>query len=140
MDGYVTTYGWMLDLGLKPAEILALSVVWSFGKDGEWFRGSASYLGKWMGVKKKDTVIRALSALVKKGILEKRERWEKGQKLCDYRPSPKWGRGTPKNGAGAVPEMGIHNNRLDSNRDKEKVNNEKGEVHIPLDEFLNRRK
>ena len=86
MDGYVTIHGWMLELGLNGRELNALAVIWSFGKDGEWFTGSASYLCRWMGVKNKHTAISALSSLVQKGILERRERWENGQRLCDYRP------------------------------------------------------
>ena len=135
MDGYVKVYDWMQELGLKPGEILAFAVIFSFGKDGEWFQGSASYLGTRMGVKKKDNVIRALSSLVNMGILEKRERWEKGQKLCDYRPAPKWGRGVPKMGTGAVPESGIHNNRPDSNRDNSKEINNKERVTMSPEEF-----
>ena len=136
MEPYITLQGWMLELGLKPGELIAFAVIYSFGKDGDWFHGSASYLGKWMGVKKKDNVIKALSSLVKKGLIEKRERWENGQKLCDYRPSPKRGRGIPKSGTGGIPESGIHNNRPDSDSDKKEIYKESGEVHLSVDEFL----
>ena len=135
MDGYVKVYDWMQGLGLKPGEILALAVIYSFGKDGDWFTGSASYLGKWMGVTRKHTIYDALSSLVEKGLLEKRERWEKGQKMCDYRPSPKWGRGIPKKGVGAVPDSGIHNNRPDRNRDNSKEINNKERVTMSPEEF-----
>lgn len=141
MSGYVKVYDWMLGLELKPSEILAFAVIFSFGKDGEWFQGSASYLGTKMGVKKKHNVIRALSALVGKGLLEKRERWEKGQKLCDYRPCPKWARGMPKKGIGAVPESGIHKNRPDSIRDNSKeINNKERVTMSPEDFHLRHRK
>ena len=136
MDGYVKVYDWMLELGLKPSEILAFAVIYSFWKkDGGWFQGSASYLGTRMGVKKKDNVIRALSSLVKNGILEKRERWENGQKLCDYKPSPKRGRGIPEKRTGAVPESGLHKNRPDSNRDNLKEINNKEIGRLSLDDF-----
>lgn len=135
METYVKVYDWMRELGLRPSELIALAVIWSFGKDGDWYTGSASYLGSWMGVKKKDNIIRALSALVTKGILEKRERWENGQKLCDYRPSPKWGRGIPKKGPGPVPESGIHNNRPDNNRDNSKEINNKERATMSPEDF-----
>ena len=139
MDAYVKVYGWMLELGLKPGEILAFAVIFSFGKDGEWFQGSASYLAEHIGVKDRDTVFKYLSSLVGKGLLERRERWEKGQKLCDYRPTEKTGRGDPKNGQGAYRKNGLHNNRPDSNRDNSKEINNK-ENHISMEEFLNKRK
>ena len=145
MDRYVTIYDWMLELGLKPCELIAYSVIWSFWKEDKVFTGSASYLGKWMGVRKKDNVIRALSALVDKGLIEKRERWERGQKLCDYKPSPIRGQGIPKKGTGAipgtgtgaVPKKGIHNNRPD--RDRPYSDSDKKEykeiVQLSLEEF-----
>lgn len=148
MDRYVKVYDWMLELGLKPGELLAYAVIFSFGKDGDWYTGSASYLGKWMGIKKKHNVIHALASLVQKGLLEKREKWEKGQKMCDYRPCPNraWGgpkKGTgamPKKGPGPMPDSGIHNNRPDSNRpysdsDKEEINNKEVFVHLSVDEW-----
>ena len=148
MDRYIKVYEWMRELGLKPGELLAFAVVYSFGKYGDWYTGSASYLASWIGVKKKDAVFRYLSRLIEKGLLEKRERWEKGQHLCDYRPTPKGGRGDPKKGpggdpkkwSGADPKKGFHNNRPDSNRpdsdsDKKKYIYKEGVVQLPLDEF-----
>lgn len=145
MDRYVTIFDWMLELGLNGRELNAYAVIYSFGKNGDWFTGSASYLGQWMGVKKKDNVYRALSALMDKGLIEKRERWERGQKLCDYRPAPKRGRGTPEKGVGATPEKGpgptpkkgFHNNRPD--RDRPYSDSDKKEykeiVQLSLEEF-----
>lgn len=135
MDGYVKVYDWMQGLGLKPGEILALAVIYSFGKDGDWFTGSASYLGKWMGVKDKHTVIGALSSLVEKGLLEKRERWEKGQKMCDYKPCEKITRPMPENHTGAMLKNRIHNNRPDRNRDNSKEINNKERVTMSPEEF-----
>jgi hypothetical protein len=140
MGNYIKVYDWMLELGLRPSELLAFAVIYSFGKDGEWFQGSASYLGKWMGVKKKDNIIRALSSLVNKGLLEKHEKWEKGQKMCDYRPVPNRGRGIPKTGIGGIPESGIHNNRPDTYRDNNKEIKNKERVHLSVDEFMKKHK
>ena len=145
MDRYVTIFDWMLELGLNGRELNAYAVIYSFGKSGDWFTGSASYLGKWMGVRKKDNVYRALSALMDKGLIEKRERWERGQKLCDYRPTPKRGQGNPGKGAGATPvtgpgptpKKGLHNNRPD--RDRPYSDSDKKEykeiVQLSLEEF-----
>ena len=147
MDGYVTIHGWMLELGLNGRELNALAVIWSFGKGGEWFTGSASYLCRWMGVKNKHTAISALSSLVQKGLLERRERWENGQRLCDYRPRQNLTRGMSKNNTGGMPRNGtggmskfdIHNNRPGSNRpdinrdNKEIKNKEIG--RLSLDDF-----
>ena len=136
-DRYVKVFDWMLEPDLKPCEVLAYAVVYSYGKDGEWFTGSASYLGKWMGVKRKHTVYDALSSLVEKGLLEKRERWEKGQHLCDYRPVRK----THHPGAKTVPGPGAktvpHNNRPDSDSDKKEIYKER-RVQLTLDEWKKR--
>ena len=145
MDRYVTIYDWMLELGLKPCELIAYSVIWSFWTQGMVFTGSASYLAKWSGVKKKETVYKALSSLVSKGLVEKRERWKNGEKVCDYNPvqktdqgSPKKGQGGgPKNGPGPYPKNGHHNNRSDSNRsDSDSDKKEYKEiVQLSLEEF-----
>ena len=138
MEGYVTIHGWMLELGLNGRELNALAVIWSYGKDGGWFSGSASYLGKWMGVTRKHTIYDALSALVKKGLLEKRERWEKGQKLCDYRPVRETHQGSAKSAQGGGAKTVLHNNRPDSNRDNLKeIKNKESFVHQSLDDFIN---
>lgn len=102
-DHFVPIYDWMLELGLNGRELNAFAVVYSFWKkDGGWYQGSASYLAKWMGVKDKHTVINALTSMVGKGILEKRERFEKGQHLCDYRPCEKFTRGMLENNTGGM--------------------------------------
>ena len=85
-SNYLAIMDWMLDLGLNHNELPAYAVVWSFSRDGEsWFRGSASYVARWMGVADKRTAIKALSSLVDKGLVEKRDRWENGVHFCDYR-------------------------------------------------------
>jgi len=124
MEHYVKIYDWMLELGLNGRELNALAVITSFGQDGGWFQGSASYLGRWMGVKKKETVRIALKSLVDKHLVEKRDRWEKGEKFCDYKPVRKTAQvgrepaqSGPKNGQGGGPKNGHHYNRPDTNSD-----------------------
>ena len=136
MENYVTTYDWMLELGLKGVEINAFAVIFSFWKEGKVFQGSASYLGRWMGVASKKTVRTALSKLVKKGLVEKRERWEKGEKFCDYRPNMSGAKITP-GGVTNAPGGGVnftpHTYRPDSDSDKKEINNK--EIHLSVEEF-----
>ena len=139
-DHFVPIYDWMLELGLKPGELIAFAVIYSFWKkDGGWFHGSASYLAKCIGVKKNETVYKTLASLVKKGMVEKRERWEKGEKFCDYQPVRKTDGGRPENGVGTSPKNGHHYNRPDYTKDyKKEINNK--EIHLSVEEFLSRRK
>ena len=134
MDRYVAIYDWMLELGLNGRELNAFAVIYSYGKTGDWFTGSASYLGKWMGVKRKHTILDALSALVEKGLVEKRERWEKGQHLCDYRPVRTPHQGGAKTTPGPGAKSSLHNNRPDSDSDKKKLYKE-NRVQLSLDEW-----
>lgn len=134
-DHFVPIYDWMRELGLKPTELLTFAVVYSFGKDGDWFTGSASYLGKWMGLSHRHSIYAVLTSLVEKELLEKRERYEKGQKLCDYRPGRKASRGGRKPTTGCAEtdpgprtETDHHYIRPDKIRDKYIVK-------ISLDEF-----
>ena len=135
MDRYVKIYDWMLELGLNGRELNALAVITSFGRDGEWFQGSASYLGRWMGVTRRQTVMRALGTLIGKGLIEKRERWEKGEKYCDYRPIRKTHRGCAENARGVCAENAHHNNRPESDSDKKEIYKEMG--HLSVADFIN---
>jgi len=148
MEPYVKIYEWMLDLGLNVRELNALAVIVGFWKGGRWFQGSASYLGRWMGGATSKTVRSALSSLVEKGFVEKRERWEKGEKMCDYRPGQKLPRGRVKISPGREEitqgtgeKITAHTNRPDSNSDsyKEKKEIYKEMVHLSVDEFIARR-
>lgn len=83
---YLTIRDWMLQLGLSYTELVAFALVWAFTKDGEdWFRNPASAVAKWMCVSTKRPVLKAFASLVDKGLIEKRDRWENGVHLCDYR-------------------------------------------------------
>lgn len=137
-DHFVPIYDWMLELGLNGRELNAFAVVYSFWKkDGGWYKGSASYLAKWMGVKDKHTVISALSSLMLKGLLEKRERFEKGQRLCDYKPCEKITRGTSENNTGPMSKNRTHYNRPDKTKDKKKEIYKESFTHLPVDDFIN---
>ena len=140
MDHYVKVYEWMTELGLKPGELLSFAVIYSFGKDGEWYTGSASYLAGRIGVKDRGTAMKYLSGMVDRGLLERRERWEGGEKMCDFRPAEKTRRGCGKNQQGACGKNPHHNNRPDSNRDNLKEINNKENVHLSVDDFLEKLK
>ncbi len=109
MASYVTIQDWMLDLGLTSSELMAYAVICSFGQDGKWFQGSASYRGWWMGTKRKATVIDALNSLVKKGLVKKRERLDGGVRRCDYRPVRRPVRKAYRTGTESVPDNTIDN-------------------------------
>lgn len=129
MDTFVTIHGWMLDLGLTPNELMAYAVISSFGQDGKWFQGSASYLGWWMGCKRKHTVLDTLASLVEKGLVQKRERWDRGKKMCDYRPVRRQVRLAHRTGADTAPH-----NTIDIPIGIKEINN-KERVHLSVDEF-----
>ena len=133
MASYVTIQDWMLDLGLTSSELMAYAVICSFGQDGKWFQGSASYLGWWMGTKRKATVIEALNALVKKGLVKKRERLDGGVRRCDYRPVRQQVRKAYRTGTESVPH-----NTIDNTIGEKEINNK--EIHLSVEEFLSRRK
>lgn len=135
MASYVTIQDWMLDLGLTSSELMAYAVICSYGQGGNWFQGSASYLGWWMGTKRKATVLDALASLVTKGFVEKRERWDRGKKMCDYRPVRRRVRKEYRTDTETVPH-----NTIDNPMGIKKEINNKEMVHLTVDEFLNRRK
>lgn len=120
MDSNVTIHDWMLDLGLTCSELMAFAVICSFGQDGKWFQGSASYLGWWMGTKRKHTVLDALASLVEKGLVQKRERWDRGKKMCDYRPVRQQVRKAHRTGAETAPH-----NTIDNPMDKKEIYKER---------------
>lgn len=129
MAGYVTIQEWMLDLGLSGNELMAYAVISSFSQDGKWFQGSASYLGWWMGTKRKATVLDTLASLVRKGLVQKRERWDKGKKMCDYRPVRQQVRKAYRTGTETVPH-----NSIDNPIRKKEIKN-KEMVHLSVDDF-----
>ena len=133
MASYVTIQDWMLDLGLTGTELMAYAVICSFGQDGKWFQGSASYLGWWMGTKRKATVLEALASLVEKGLVLKRERTEGGARRCDYRPVRRQVRKAYRTGTESVPH-----NTIDNPIGEKEINNK--EIHLSVEEFLSRRK
>lgn len=124
-SNYLAIMDWMLELGLTSSELVTYAVVWSFSRDGEsWFHGSASYIARWMCKSDRRPALRALASLVDKGLIEKRDRWENGVRLCDYRVSegsakmeqvvPEKHRGSTKMVLGGSTKMAHHNKDIDN--------------------------
>ena len=85
-DSYIVVQGWMItELNLKGNELLVFAIIHGFSQDnaGE-FTGSLQYLTKWTNGSKR-AVQNALSALVKKELLIKKEDYVDGVKYCRYR-------------------------------------------------------
>lgn len=137
MENYIKVYDWMLELGLNGSEVSALAVIYSFRKqEGRWFTGSASYVAKWM-CRHRNTASTALASLVKKGFLERRERWANGEKNVDFRVTQKLCRGVPSDSAGGCPKTVQHiysSDNYSSDNNKEIKNKEM--VHLSVDDFL----
>lgn len=78
---YVVIQEFMLNLGIKGAELTAYAVIYGFSQDGEtWFTGSSSYIAKWACVDRV-SMCRALKRLVEKRLIIKREHGV----YCDYK-------------------------------------------------------
>ena len=67
-ENYILIQGFMVtDLKLKGNELLAYAIIYGFSQEeGQTFRGSLSYLEKWLNASKQ-TVINTLKSLVEKG-------------------------------------------------------------------------
>jgi DNA-binding MarR family transcriptional regulator len=74
-NNYYVTNGWMINrLGLSGRELQVYAIIYGFTQDGETeFSGSLTYLMEWLNVGSKHTVIKAIDALIKKGLVEKRQ-------------------------------------------------------------------
>ena len=74
-ENYILIQGFMVtDLKLKGNELLAYAIIYGFSQEeGQTFRGSLSYLEKWLNASKQ-TVINTLKSLVEKGLIKKTEK------------------------------------------------------------------
>ena len=125
-SNYLAIMDWMLELGLNHLELTAYAIVWSFSRDGEsWFQGTANYIARWMCVADKRPALKALSSLIDKGLIQKRDRWEKGVHFCDYKAvrgdalkalgvMPEKHRGGTSNAPGGGASEASHNKRIDN--------------------------
>ena len=88
-ENFIVVQGFMVnELELKGNELLTYAIIYGFSQDGESeFTGSLSYLQHWVGYTKK-TAITTLQSLVKKGLIERRERTINNVKFNAYRITP----------------------------------------------------
>lgn len=84
-ENYILIQGFMVtDLKLKGNELLAYAIIYGFSQEeGQTFRGSLSYLEKWLNASKQ-TVINTLKSLVEKGLIKKTEKVINNIKFCEY--------------------------------------------------------
>ena len=85
-DSYIVVQGWMItELNLKGNELLVFAIIHGFSQDNaSEFTGSLQYLTKWTNGSKR-AVQNALSSLVQKELLIKKEDYVNGVKYCRYR-------------------------------------------------------
>lgn len=82
---FISIQGWMLKYNLSATDLILFTTIHGFSKDGiHWFHGSAQYLSEWCTLSKRRTYD-ALDRLVNMGLIEKREKYYDGVKLCEYR-------------------------------------------------------
>lgn len=82
--GYILIQDWMLDLPLSLAETMAYAVIYGFSQDGESsYKGSLAYLARKCKVSK-DTVRRALTALVDGKFVQRMEHKVNGVTFYEY--------------------------------------------------------
>lgn len=116
---YVTIQEWMLELDIKENELIAYAIIYGFSQDDEsTFSGSARYLSRWLGFKKKDSAYEVLKRLTAKGLVEKIEYFDHGMKLCSYKAIVPNGVVLRQTGLGA-PENGDNNNRDNNSNSRE---------------------
>lgn len=85
-NNFIAIQGWMRTrLNLKGNELLIYALIYGFSQDGQSrFTGSRKYIADWCGCSL-DTVDRALSSLVSKGLLAKYPHTDQyGSRVVDY--------------------------------------------------------
>lgn len=86
-NNYYVTNGWMInELGLTGRELQVYAIIYGFTQDEESeFNGSLTYIAEWLGTSNKNTVTRAIDALLDKGLIAKRQTITKGVKANYYK-------------------------------------------------------
>ena len=71
-ENFYVIQGWMLTkLGLTGNHLIIYAILWSFSQDGvSEFRGTIDYIAEFSGAGRA-TVVRVLSALEERGLIEK---------------------------------------------------------------------
>lgn len=107
---YYQVSGWMINqLGLSGRELHAYAIIYGFTQDGETeFNGSLNYIMEWLGTSSFHTALRAINALIDKGLITKRQTTIKGVKSNYYKavlPYPTEINGTAKTAEGVLPKQ-----------------------------------
>ena len=79
-NNYYVISGWMInELGLSGRELQVYAIIYGFTQDEETeFNGSLTYIAEWLGTSNKNTVKRAIDALLDKKLIAKRQTSSKG--------------------------------------------------------------
>lgn len=104
-NNFIAIQGWMrTKLNLKGNELLIYALIYGFSQDGESrFKGTRKYIADWCGCSL-NTVDRALSSLVNKGLLAKYPHTDEfGSRLVDYATIPPTAEPTPAHAVAQSP-------------------------------------
>lgn len=104
-NNFIAIQGWMrTKLNLKGNELLIYALIYGFSQDGESrFKGTRKYIADWCGCSP-NTVDRALSSLVNKGLLAKYPHTDElGSRLVDYAAIQPTAETTPAHAAAQSP-------------------------------------
>lgn len=84
-ENYISISGWMVtSLGLKGNELLVYAIIYGFSQDYDTrFTGSLQYLADWTN-STKQSCIKCLKSLIKKGYITKHKNIVNGVKFCEY--------------------------------------------------------
>ena len=82
---YVTIQGWMrTELDLRGNDLLVYAIIYGFSQtQNQKFTGSLQYLADWCGATKQG-IMKNLTNLVDRGLIEKEEKYIGGVKLVEY--------------------------------------------------------
>lgn len=85
-ENYIVIQGWMVNkLNLKGNELLVYAVIYGFSQaKDQYFTGTAQYLADWTNATRR-SIMNTLNALVQKGLIEKQDQYENGEKSVYYR-------------------------------------------------------
>lgn len=83
---FVVIQGWMLtECHLEGKELLLYAVLWGFSQQNDsWYTGRQAYLREWLGCSK-NTFLATVRGLMQKGLVDRREREERGVVFVEYR-------------------------------------------------------
>lgn len=68
---YIAVHDWMVELGLSGNALLVYALIYGFSANGGEFSGSAEYISKRIGAKRR-SVVDALKTLESAGLIKRR--------------------------------------------------------------------